>query len=261
MATTDTPRHQHPKRTVCLRPDFDSELRKALEGFERADAEAVGEMIYAGRRNQLIRFVMAGREVVVKCFRRPHILNRFIYRFFRRGKAARSYDNALRLIASGFHTPEPIAYIEETTALQFGLSFYFSAWQPAQTMRDIETRPECDLVLRTAAAELARLHSLGIYMRDYSPGNVMYTLDDEGGCTLWYVDLNRIDFNVRDKKRLEKNFERIIWDEDALRRFARYYAEAADCDPAITIDKALRLHAAFRAAHNRKKRLKRLVRH
>lgn len=259
MATT--PRNQHAKRTLCVRPDLDSELRGALEGFERADAEAVGEMIYAGRRNQLIRFVMAGKEVVVKCFRRPHIFNRLIYRFFRRGKAARSYENALKLIANGFHTPAPIAYIEETTALQFGFSFYFSDWQPAQTMRDIEKRPECDLVLRTAASELAKLHSLGIYMRDYSPGNVMYTLDGEGGCTLWYVDLNRIDFNVRDKKRLLKNFERILWDEDALIRFARYYAEAAGTAPGSTISDALFRHQSFRKTQSRKKRIKRFLLH
>ena len=50
-------------------------------------------------------------ELNVKRYRVPHLINRVIYRFFRQPKAVRAYEYALRLVAKGFETPAPIAYI------------------------------------------------------------------------------------------------------------------------------------------------------
>ncbi|MDE6177154.1 MAG: lipopolysaccharide kinase InaA family protein [Paramuribaculum sp.] len=218
------------------------------------------ELIYNGRRNKLYNFAteVGKPSTVVKCFRLPHIVNSLVYATLRKSKARRSFENALRLIELGFHTPRPQGFIEHLRGIRLYDSYYFCEFVDAPTIRDIEQRPECDIVLRAAAADLARLHSHGIHMRDYSPGNILYRLDGRGGCTIYYVDLNRMDFGVSDHRVLMRSFGSVIWDEEALRRFAAYYAEAAGLDVESTVSEAVGEHRRFIRRRERKRRFKKL---
>lgn len=69
-----------------------------------------GKTIYKAR-NEIKVFEVDGVELNVKRYRIPLLINRVIYRFFRQPKAVRAYEYALRLVAKGFETPAPIAYI------------------------------------------------------------------------------------------------------------------------------------------------------
>ena len=66
-----------------------------------------GKTIYKAR-NEIKVFEVDGVELNVKRYRVPLLINRIIYRFFRRPKAVRAYEYALRLVAKGFETPAPI---------------------------------------------------------------------------------------------------------------------------------------------------------
>lgn len=69
-------------------------------------------------------------QINVKSFKRPHILNRFIYAWFRKSMAERSYGNALRLLGMGIGTPAPIAYLVYKNAKGVNRSYYISIQQP-----------------------------------------------------------------------------------------------------------------------------------
>ena len=47
----------------------------------------------------------------IKRFRRPLLVNRIAYTFFRPTKAQRAYENALILESKGINTPTAVAYI------------------------------------------------------------------------------------------------------------------------------------------------------
>lgn len=217
------------------------------------------EIIYKAR-NTLWRFAApGGLSVVVKSFHRPRLVNAIVYTTLRKSKARRSFENANRLLAAGFQTPRPLAYIECRAGLRLGHSYYFSATVEARTLRDIAERPECEAVLRQAATELAALHRLGIFMRDYSPGNILYTLDRDGRPTLYYVDLNRIDFNITSRRKQMANFGAIFFDAPTLERFARLYAEAAGLDAGATVAEAVAAHRRYLLRKSRLRRLKQLL--
>ena len=70
-----------------------------------------GEVLHEGR-NQIRAFDIGGESLVVKRYKRPHLFNRVMYSFFRKNKARRAYEHALRLRGMGFDTPEPVAWSE-----------------------------------------------------------------------------------------------------------------------------------------------------
>ena len=59
-----------------------------------------GEVLHAGR-NTIKAFEAEGERLVVKRFKRPNLLRAVIYTFFRRSKARRSYEHAVRLHEKG----------------------------------------------------------------------------------------------------------------------------------------------------------------
>ena len=70
-------------------------LRKELSSIPETIA-VCGTKIFQGR-NRFYRATIGGIDLTVKEFRVPSLANRIAYTFFRKGKARRSYDNALTL--------------------------------------------------------------------------------------------------------------------------------------------------------------------
>jgi hypothetical protein len=89
--------------------------------FEKGE----GTVIYKGR-NELRMFEHQGVEYIVKSYRIPNIINRFVYGLFRPSKAQRSYEYALKLLGIGVGTPFPVAYMTESNGLLFGKSYCVS---------------------------------------------------------------------------------------------------------------------------------------
>ena len=86
--------------------------------FEKGE----GDVIYKGR-NELRLFKYQDKEFIVKSFKRPNPVNRFIYGIFRPSKAKRAYENAIRLQELGVGTPVPVGYINVRSCLLFDKSY------------------------------------------------------------------------------------------------------------------------------------------
>ncbi len=205
----------------------------------------------------------AGIRLSIKDFHTPSAINALVYTRLRRSKARRSYENAVRLSAMGFDTPDPVAYIEIHRGAMLTRSYYICRQiDGAQDLRLWHLRDAVSMspVLDGLARYMVRLHRAGVFHKDFSPGNILYR--DEGGTLRYYlIDINRMSFGVHDPSRQMDNFGRIdIESADATADLARRYARAAGTDPAAAEAEARRRLAAYLRAKSRKQRLKKALR-
>ncbi len=221
-----------------------------LESFVRSVPEIFrneGECIYKGR-NEVKVFEVDGIRVNIKSFRIPHMVNRLVYSSVRKSKAARSYVYALRCLASGVLTPEPIAYMETYTCGWIGRSYYLSIHKADMrsmnyiyAVPDEETKP----LLEAYARFTAFVHRQGIYHKDYSPGNVLFDESPQQRYRFSMIDLNRIDFGPVSPEKGCHAFERTNLHDDQIDWVARVYAEERGMDPELCKNLIKSYHDAF----------------
>ncbi len=256
------------------------QAREIIETITAKGQPADAPLVYIGRRNTLFYIepgATCGGDTVnqlpfpvnVKAFRIPPFPNGYVYRFFRASKAKRSYLNGKRLLEMGFLTPMPIGYSEIHAGLRMkgdmGIwlkmtrSYYFCEQLPYPNMRGWEQRPDVDALIKAFGAEIARIHAAGVWFHDFSPGNVLVDTTPEGEYRFYYVDLNRMDFDIHDSNKLMQMFKTISWDDKWTARVAEAYAEAAGKDPTATVAEALDAAHTWRDGHARKEALKRIV--
>lgn len=216
------------------------------------------EVIYEGR-NILYRIRFGEETVIVKDFRRPNAVNSFIYTTLRKSKAARSYENAMMMRRLGFDSPEPVAYAEVKEGIRLRRSIYVcKELSGATEMRHWEDFSNASTLVPAFAREMLRLHNAGVWHKDFSPGNVLYTGDDSSGYTFHYVDLNRMKFGVKKRGKLMRMFRAINLNPVETRRLAHLYAEAAGEDPDKLESEALGQLNGYFAERKRKRFFKNL---
>ena len=192
--------------------------------------EHEGKVIYRGRN--LIKVMTLGNlQINVKSFKRPHILNRFVYAWLRKSKAERSYLNAMRLLDMEIGTPEPIAYLVYQGASGVKRSYYISIQQPCDyVLLDLlqQRPPDFDDLFRAYVRFVYDFHQKGVYFVDLSTGNTL--LNREQGTDrfrFFLVDLNRINFHSRPLTPHEgvSNFCRIDLESKDLKFIVEEYAQ------------------------------------
>lgn len=204
-----------------------------------------GETIYKGK-NELKVFDEDFGKVVIKSFRIPHIINRFVYSFWRLSKAERSYIYSLEIIKRGFNAPQPVAYMELFKSGLLSESYYVSAYSDYFLMRDfsfIKKLTEEDAVILKAFARLtAGLHTKEIYHTDYSNGNILYKKEGENIC-FDLIDVNRIQFKKVTENMSYKAFHRMDLSIEMLEIVAKEYAlqRGMDVEKCISEIKKLNL--------------------
>lgn len=216
-------------RTFCISENF-TELGKFTHSLPGTFATQ-GKTIYKGR-NELKEYSVGGRTLIVKSFRKPHIINRIVYTWFRKPKAERSYEYARLLLERGIATPVPVGFITAGSMFLMGRSFYVSLKSECPyTFRDMQSKTFArqDDILKSIARTTARLHGMGWLHRDYSAGNILFR-DDTPEVRIELVDLNRMSFCRVDMDKGCKNFERLPCSDNMLRVMASAYAEERNFD-------------------------------
>lgn len=254
--------------------------RSLIESVTTCGQPDCATVVYKGRRNTLFYIPPGGTTadgttnplpfpVNVKAFRVPPFPNGYVYRTLRESKAERSYRNAHRLLDMGFLTPEPIGFSEIHTGLRItgntGIwpkmthSFYFCQQLPYPNLRDWEQRPDVEKLIVALGEEIARIHKAGIWFHDFSPGNILVNENTPGNYEFYYVDLNRMDFDIHSPEKLMQMFKSISWHDEWTERLGRIYGAAAGLNPDETGAQALASARQWRAGHARKERFKRLI--
>jgi len=154
-----------------------------------------GEIIY-DERNVIKRFQIDNITLIVKRYRRPNIIQRIVYTFFRSSKAKRSFFNARRLLEAGVQTPVNIAYIEQYQLGLLEYCYYISDVDDAPPIRERLIEP--DIFDRTMATDFAcfaaELHQKGILHGDLNSTNVLYHPQPDGHFLFSVIDINRMRF-------------------------------------------------------------------
>lgn len=209
--------------------------------------EREGTLIYEGR-NLIKVFQVAGLELNVKRFKKPNCLNRLIYTFFRSSKATRSYEYAMALLSKDTATPAPIAYILCTEGGLLSWSYFISIQIPAtyQTLYKIGQSPieENEDIFRALGVYTAHLHQKGIYHKDYSPGNILYSREPVG-VKFFLIDINRMSFGPVSLKQGCANFARIWGKNEAFRILVESYADTLQLDRKLCVAIAFRYRQRF----------------
>ena len=230
-----------------------------------SEFETSGEDIYIGR-NRIKVIQINNIPLNVKRFKKPIFINRLIYSFFRKPKAYKAYHNALKVLEKGFSTPCPIAFIEEKESNLLTLSYFVSSHLHGYNeIRDfyyskLESEEEQSF-FKAFASFTAQLHDAGIMHLDYSPGNILYSKQDDQTYLFSIVDINRMQFTDVDMKEGCKNFARLFEYDSVYEFIAPFYAKERKLDKdtckKLLVDEKNRFHAK----KHRKKKLKKLLKY
>ncbi|MFT4697264.1 MAG: hypothetical protein ACI9SJ_000385 [Flavobacteriaceae bacterium] len=187
-----------------------------------------GEKVGNGDRNTIKNFEVNGKTITVKLFKIPNLINKVVYKYFRKSKAERSFENALYLINNNIGTPEPIAYLEEKKRFSLAKSYYISEHIDADlTYRELIFQldyPEREKIIREFTAFTFSLHENGILFKDHSPGNTL--IKKNGDHYMFYlVDLNRMEFKELSFEERIVNFSRLTPREDMVVIMSDAYAK------------------------------------
>lgn len=155
---------------------------------------------YCNNRNEVERIELDGRSFVIKKYKRPTLANCVIYTWFRKNKARRSFENALRLKTLGIGTATPVAYFSRRRYGFFHTGWFLCEYLPYDTLASVY-EPGYDILRREVITRAfvkftARLHDMGIRHKDYNPGNILFHKEADG-YEFALVDINRMTFGRR----------------------------------------------------------------
>ena len=230
-----------------------SQIDACIKNFEKS-----GKMLVDGKRNQIRVFDLDGESIAIKSFKVPHLLNRIVYRYFRKSKAERSYEFADKLIALGIGTPAPIAFAEAEAAL-YGKSYYACAHIDFDLeFRDLVDNPkyaEDTQILKAFTAFTFMMHERDVYFMDHSAGNTLIK-KTENGYQFYLVDLNRMQFKTMDFDARMQNMARLTPKKEMITIMGREYAQLAGYDTQKTVDAMWAATKKFQHGLRRKIRIK-----
>lgn len=207
-------------------------------------------------RNELKVLEHENQKLVVKYFKIPHFINKIVYTFFKKSKAQKSYEYALKIKE---FTPKPIGYIE---FYKFGLldeSYFVSEkfdydFTIREPLLDINF-PNKNEIFKAFAQFTFDLHENGIYHLDYSPGNILIKKENDN-FIFKIVDINRMKFLNMDLEKRAKNFSKLWAKDEDLEFIAKEYAKIYEKNNEEFISKTISFSKKHKAVKNFKKRLK-----
>lgn len=212
-----------------------------------------GELFGNGERNKIKLFEVDGLTINVKSFKIPNLINKIVYRYFRKSKARRSFEYAKILESKEIGTPEPIMYLEKFNWLGLHDSYYVSQHLDCDlTFRELVEIPEYpnnDVILRQFTRFSFELHQKGIEFKDHSPGNTLIKQGDNKEYQFFLVDLNRMNFHDTMSFELRmKNLSRLTPKRSMVEVMSDEYAKCSG----IAYDKVFTLMWHYTEAFQKK---------
>jgi len=207
-------------------------------------------------RNQIKLITHQDKQLVVKSFKIPHIINKIIYTFLRASKAKKSFVNSLKI---GQFTPSAVGYIEFKKHGLIDQSYFVAEnFRYDWTIREPLTNsnfPEKKTVFEAYALFVFQLHENNILHLDLSPGNVLIK-KRTNSYEFKIVDINRMKFKKLNLDQRLKNFEKLWAKDEDMMIMAKAYANISNQDEGYCVQKAIYYSQKNKDIKNFKKRLK-----
>lgn len=212
---------------LIVHPSFESLRETIVKAIKQFDA--TGVLLAKGSRNTIKIFPTDSISLNIKSFKKPNLLNQFVYKYVRDSKAKRSYEYGLKLLEKNIGTPQPIAFLENYEGLGLGTSFYVCEHINANyTYRDLVERPDLpnhEEILRAFTRFCVQLHEGGVEFKDHSPGNTLIEVNGSE-YKFYLVDLNRMNFHTfMDFELRMKNLCRLTPKKEMVQVMANEYSK------------------------------------
>ncbi|MBR4592140.1 MAG: hypothetical protein IKO35_02920 [Elusimicrobiaceae bacterium] len=195
-----------------------ADFMQTLPGFFSS-----GGTIIHNARNQIRVFDVNGRKINIKKFCIPPIVNRILYSLgWRTPKAVATYRNAQEILKRGFHTPAPYGYRIERKGGLINFSYFIS--EQIENMRPIREGGSDPALIQALAQYTAALHAHGLFHRDFTPGNILYRVEN-GEYQFSLVDINRFRFfdGPAPRRFVLRNLMQPFHDDNLLKCFVQAY--------------------------------------
>ena len=220
-----------------------------------------GKILVNGQRNSIKLFEVEGIALNIKSFKRPNLINKIVYRYFRKSKARRSFEFASKLMEMQIGTPQPVAFFENYDFVGLKESYYACEHlENVFEFREIvqnEAFENRDFIIRKFAQFTFEMHEKGIEFLDHSPGNTLIRKNNDGSYSFFLVDLNRMQFHETiDFKTRMKNLSKITHKKDMIEVMSNEYAKLSNGDETTIFETMWGLTADFQYRFHRKKRIK-----
>jgi hypothetical protein len=227
-----------------------------IENFDSS-----GKIFGDGKRNIIKLFELEKTTINIKSFKVPGLINKIVYKYFRKSKARRSFEFATLLIEEGIGTPEPIAFFENHNWIGLKDSYYVSEHlQCDLTYRElveIPDYPDHENILRQFTRFSYSLHQKGIEFKDHSPGNTLIKKTAEGKYEFYLVDLNRMGFHKSMPFELRMtNLCRLTPVKEMVAVMSNEYAKLSGESEKLIFETLWKYTSDFQEKYWRKKRLK-----
>ncbi len=235
------------------------ELGNFLEEIEEQFEQ--GTDIIRQARNQIKRIKVGSYDLCIKSFGPPTVFNRWMYSYFRKTKAKRSYNYARRLLAMGIATPKPIACVELYNRWHFLCKAYYICQYEDVTHTFAEVlvsdMPNKHLLVSDFVNYVVgSLHRQGVYHNDFNGTNVLVKEQGDRHHEFMLVDLNRITFKSKIKHHEGlRHLQQISGSPVYLAELAKYYARLNNRDEQDTIYELLFVKSLRRLQRRHTKRL------
>ena len=220
-----------------------------------------GKILVNGQRNAIKLFEVEGITLNIKSFKKPNLINKIVYRYFRKSKARRSFEFASKLMEMQIGTPQPVAFFENYDFVGLKESYYACEHlENVFEFREIvqnEAFENRDFIIRKFTQFTFEMHEKGIEFLDHSPGNTLIYKNTDGSYSFFLVDLNRMKFHETiDFKTRMKNLSKITHKKDMIAVMSNEYAKLSNGDETTIFETMWGLTADFQYRFHRKKRIK-----
>lgn len=209
--------------------------------------DTAGKLVYQGR-NAVRSFDTPWGEWMVKAFKKPHLIQRIAYTFWRPSKPQRAFKYAQRLLQMGIPTPEGIAYIEIKEGGLFSKGYFVSAALHDPSLYDVLNRTEnFDRRLADCVADfVVDMHVKGFLHGDLNLSNILYHPLPTGGYRFSVIDTNRSTFNPNaSPAECIDRLKRLTHRRDLLNYLVGVYARKRNWDEAATVHEVNRQLVRF----------------
>ena len=228
-----------------------------LEDFIRElplQFENEGVTLHNGR-NCVKTFLVDGVRIVVKRFRRPNLFNRCVYAWFRKSKAERAYENALKLQRLDVDTPDPVGYVELHEWGLLTTCYLITAFTDYTPLKQLvaETKEDQSRIFEQFVRFTVRLHEQGVCHKDYNLSNVLYKKRVDGNVDFMLIDINRMRFGRMTRRVCMANMRRLCEDSRLTYELSVRYAALRGWNT----NRCLAAVAFFRVLFDRKTERKR----
>lgn len=196
----------------------------------------IGSVMHEKRN--IIRKVEApnGDLFVIKRYKKPHIIQRIVYSFFKKSKAARAYSYAEYLLSKGIATPLPVAFVEIFEGALLKYCYFVSVYRPGESCWILNEDHSKMQLSEELAAFMVKMHDEGFLHGDTNLSNFMYQEKDDE-YEIFTLDLNRSRIKSNPEKNdCLSNFMRLSHEKATVEQIVRTYARIRKWDEKHCVD-------------------------